>query len=180
MHETKCPNGRDSACVSRDCRILLFCISGSETERTHQGFSFLHISVAPGLITVKTGDSACIQDRFGQCIFSHTDPSDSQEYQLFAFQNKVYHFKVLQIGLNTAPQLLTRLGHTVAGDLHRKGILVLPCIDDCLVHYLDILLNHQLLLLQIAELVGFNRTSRSQNSYHSRHSVPPILPPILS
>ena len=113
--------------------------------------------MAPGLNTVKTGGSACLQDRFGGCIFPHTDPSDSQEYQLFAFQNKVYHFKVLPIGLRTAPQLPTRLEHTVAGDLHRKGILVLPCIDDCLVHYLDKLLNHQLLLLQMAELVGFKQ-----------------------
>ena len=34
----------------------------------------------------------------------------------FAFKNKVYQFQVLPFGLNTAPQVFNRLGHTVTGD----------------------------------------------------------------
>ena len=44
-------------------------------------------------------------------------------------------------GLNTAPQVFTRLGHTVTGYLHRQGISVIPYLDDWLINsvipYLD-------------------------------------------
>ena len=38
---------------------------------------------------------------------------DSRKDLRFAFENKVYQFRVLLFGLNTAPQVFTRLGHTV-------------------------------------------------------------------
>ena len=39
----------------------------------------------------------------------------SRKYLRFAFHNRVYQFQVLPFGLNTAPQVFTRLGHTVTG-----------------------------------------------------------------
>ena len=36
----------------------------------------------------------------------------SRKYLRIAFENKVYQFRVLPFGLNTAPQIFTRLGHT--------------------------------------------------------------------
>ena len=70
---------------------------------------------------------------------------------------KVYQFRVLPFGLNTAPQVFTRLGHTVTAYLHRQGVSVIPYLDDWLVHHPDrqILLRHQALLLDTLDLVGF-------------------------
>ena len=48
---------------------------------------------------------------------------DSRKYLCFAFENKVYQFRVLTFGLNTSPQIITRLGHTVAAYLHNKRCL---------------------------------------------------------
>ena len=52
----------------------------------------------------------------------------SRKYLRFAFENKVYQFRV-PFGLNTAPQIYTRLGHTVTGYLHRLGISVIPYLE---------------------------------------------------
>ena len=75
---------------------------------------------------------------------------------MFAFENEVYQFRVLPFGLNTAPQVFTRLGHRVAAYLHRQGILVIPYIDDWLIHHPDhqALLRHQSQLLDTLDLVG--------------------------
>ena len=61
----------------------------------------------------------------------------SRNYLRFAFENKVFQFRVLPFGLNTAPQIFTRLGHTVTGYLHRLGISVIPYLDNLLVHHPD-------------------------------------------
>ena len=81
----------------------------------------------------------------------------SRKYLRFAFENRVYQFRVLPFGLNTAPQIFTRLGHTVTAYLHRRGISVIPYLDDWLVHHPDrqVLLRHQALLLDTLDLVGF-------------------------
>ena len=57
---------------------------------------------------------------------------------------------MLPFGLNTAPQVFTRLGHTVTGYLHRQGISVIPYQDDWLIHHPD---------------RSFTPTSRSANKY---------------
>ena len=44
---------------------------------------------------------------------------------------------MLPFGLNTAPQVFARLGHTVTGYLHRQGISVIPYLDDWLIHHPD-------------------------------------------
>ena len=81
----------------------------------------------------------------------------SRKYLRFAFENRVYQFQVLPFGLNTAPQVFTRLGHTVSAYLHRQGFSVIPYLDDWLVHHPDhqVLLRHQALLLNTLDLVGF-------------------------
>ena len=75
-----------------------------------------------------------------------------------AFKNKVYQFRVLPFSLNTAPQVFTcpYLGRTVAAYLHRQGILVIPYLDDWLIHHPDrqVLLCHQSQLLDILNMVG--------------------------
>ena len=71
-----------------------------------------------------------VQNRSAGCVFSCTDTSRQQEVLRFAFENKVYQFRVLPFGLNTASQVLTHLGHTVAAYLHRQGISVIPYLDD--------------------------------------------------
>ena len=52
-------------------------------------------------------------------------------------------------GLNTAPQIFTRLGHTVTGYFYRLGISVIPYLDDWLIHHPDrqVLLRHQAQLI---------------------------------
>ena len=72
-------------------------------------------------------------------------------------KNKVYQFQVLPFGLNTAPQVFTRLGHTVTGYLHRQGISVIAYLDDWLIHHPDhkVLLRHQAQLMNTLDLVGF-------------------------
>ena len=81
----------------------------------------------------------------------------SRKYLRFAFENKVYQFQVLPFGLNTAPQVFTRLGHTVTAYLHHQGVSVIPYLDDWLVHHPDrqTLLRHQALLIDTLDLVGF-------------------------
>ena len=59
------------------------------------------------------------------------------------------------LGLNTAPQVFTHLGHTVTGYLHRLRISVIPYLDDWLVHHSDppVLVYHQSQLLNTLDLV---------------------------
>ena len=58
--------------------------------------------------------------------------------------------------MNIAPQVFTRLGHTVAGYLHHVGISVIPYLDDWLVHHPDcqVSLCNQSQLLSTLDLVG--------------------------
>ena len=85
------------------------------------------------LSTMRKGDYAFKIDL--QDAYFHV-PS-SRKYLRFAFINKVYQFRVLPFGLNTAPQVFTRLGHTVTGYLHRLGISVVLYLDDWLIHHPD-------------------------------------------
>ena len=96
-----------------------------------------------------------VQTRSAGCILSCTNTSTQQEVPLFCLRNKVYQFRVLHVSLNTAPRVLTCLGHTVAAYLHRQGISVIPYLDDWLVHYPDcqVLLRHQSQLLNILNMV---------------------------
>ena len=108
------------------------------------------------LSSVEKGDYAfniVLQDAY----FHVPIHPSSRKYLRFAFENRVYQFQVLPFGLNTAPQVFTRLGHTVTAYLHRQGVSVIPYLDDWLVHQPNrqILLRHQALLIDTLDLVGF-------------------------
>ena len=113
---------------------------------------FCMFTTSSVLSSVEKGDYAFKIDL--QDTYFH--PS-SRKYLRFAFENRVYQFRVLPFGLNTAPQIFTRLGHTVTAYLHRQGISVIPYLDDWLVHHPDrqVLLRHQAVLLDTLDLVGF-------------------------
>ena len=96
------------------------------------------------LSSVRKGDYAFKIDLQDAYFHVPIHPS-SRKYLRFAFENKVYQFQVLPFCLNTAPQVFTRLGHTVTGYLHRQGISMIPYLDDWLIHHPDrqVLLRHQ-------------------------------------
>ena len=85
------------------------------------------------LSSVKKGDYAFKIDLQDAYFHVPIHPS-SRKYLRFAFENRVYQFRVLPFGLNT---VFTRLGHTVAAYLHRQGVSVIPYLDDWLIHHLD-------------------------------------------
>ena len=99
------------------------------------------------LRSVEKGDYAFKIDLQDAYFHLPIHPS-SRKYLRFAFENRVYQFQVLPFDLNTAPQVFTRLGHTVTAYLH---------LDDWLIHHPDrqVLLRHQALLLNTLDLVGF-------------------------
>ena len=117
------PKERDNGSAFRLTRVILERIPGKEglrrvasshrskeSERTHSRTSFSYVH-----------DKLC----------------SLRKYLRFAFENRVYQFQVLPFGLNTAPQVFTRLGHTVTAYLHRQGVSVIPYLDDWLVHQPD-------------------------------------------
>ena len=108
------------------------------------------------LSSIRKGDYAFKIDLQDAYFHVPIHPS-SRKYLGFAFENKVYQFQVLPFGLNTAPQVFTRLGHTVTGYLHRQGISVIPYLDDWLIHHPDrqVLLRHQAQLINTLDIVGF-------------------------
>ena len=88
------------------------------------------------LSSVRKGDHAFKIDLQDAYFHVPIHPS-SRKYLRFAFEDKVYQFRVLPFGLNTVPQIFTRLGHSVTGCLHRLGISVIPYLDDWLIHHPD-------------------------------------------
>ena len=117
-------------------------------------------TISSVLSTVEKGDYVSKIDL--QDVYFHVlIHPDSGKYLRFAFKNKVYQFRVLPFSLNTAPQVFTRLGHTVAAYLHHQGISVIPYLDDWLLHHLD----HQALLChqsQILKILDFGRPQVKQ------------------
>ena len=96
------------------------------------------------LSSVEKGDYAFKIDLQDAYFHVPIHPSN-RKYLRFAFENRVYQFQVLPFGLNTAPQIFTRLGHTVTAYLHHQGISVIAYLDDWLIHHPDrqVLLRHQ-------------------------------------
>ena len=71
------------------------------------------------LSSVRKGDYAFKIDLQDAYFYVPIHPS-SRKYLRFAFENKVYQFRVLPFGLNTATQVFIQLGHTVTGYLTQK------------------------------------------------------------
>ena len=161
------PKERDNTGASRFPRLLFKRIPGTEvyrrlasshrskeSERPHSCATFPYVH--DRLCAVEKGDYAFKIDLQDAYFHVPIHPS-SRKYLRFAFENRVYQFQVLPFGLNTAPQVFTRLGHTVSANLHRQGVLVIPYLDDWLVHHPDrqVLLLHQAQLLNTLDLVDF-------------------------
>ena len=92
---------------------------------THIYAPYFHMfTISSVLSTVRKGDYAFKIDRQDAYFHVPIHPS-SRKYIRFAFKNKVYQFRVLPFGLNTAPQVFTRLGHNVMCFLHCLGISVI-------------------------------------------------------
>ena len=150
--------------ISRHSRVLFERIPGTQGIRRVASSYRLKITEPPHfrmhtissvLGTVEGRDymfKIDLQDLYFQLlIFPH-----SRKYLCFAFENKVYQFRVLHFSLNTAPHVLTCLGHSVAAYLHLQGISVIPYRNDSLIHHPDrqVLLHHQSQLLNILNMVG--------------------------
>ena len=155
---------RDNRGASELPRILLKRISGtksfrrvassyrfkSERPNSCTSFPYVHYKLSSDL---RSKRRLCIQNRSAGCLLVPIPPS-SRKYLRFAFENKLYQFRVLPFGRNTAPQVFTPLGHTVTG---HQGISVIPYLDDWLIHHPDrqVLLRHQAQLISTLDLVGF-------------------------
>ena len=83
-----------------------------ESGRTYSRPSFPYVHTSSVLSSIEKGDYAFKIDLQDAYFHVPIHPS-SRKYLRFAFENRVYQFRVLPFGLNTAPQVFTRLGHTV-------------------------------------------------------------------
>ena len=163
------PKERHSRGASRFSRFLFKRIPGTEifrrvaagyrskeSKRPHSctSFPYVHDKLCAKLCRKRR---LRIQIDLQDAYFHVPIHPNSRKYFRFAFENRVYQFQVLPFGLNTAPQVFTRLGHTVTVYLHRQGISVIPYLDDWLIHHPDrqVLLRHQTLLINTLDLVGF-------------------------
>ena len=157
----------DNRGTSGYSRILFKCFPGTQSVRrmSSNRFKTTERSLCTSLSYphYKLSAEYCrkrrlhVQNRSAGCILSCTNTSRQQEvrYLRFAFQNKVYQFRVLPFSLNPAPQVFPHLGHTVAAYLHRQGISVIPYLDDWLIHHPDrqALLWNQFQLLKTLDFV---------------------------
>ena len=159
---------RDNRGVSELPRILLKRIPGTqsfrrvasyrfkESERPHSctSFPYVHYKLSSEL---RSKRRLRFKIDLHDAYFHVPIHPSSRKYLRFAFKNKVYQFRVLPYSLNTAPQVFTRLGHTVTGYLHRQGISVIPYLDHWLIHHPDgqVLLRHQAQLISTLDLVDF-------------------------
>jgi hypothetical protein len=75
----------------------------------------------------------------------------------FAFQGKVYQFRVLPFGLSSAPRVFTHVLEPLVKVLHTRGIQFIPYLDDCLVlaNSVEVLQNHLNQSLQVLQSAGF-------------------------
>ena len=117
-------------------------------------------TISSVLSTVERGNYAFkieLQDAYFHVLI-HPDSRNLR----FAFENKVYQFRVLPFVLNTAPWVFTRLAHRVAAYLHHQAISVILYLEDWLIDHPDcqVLLRHQSQLLHTLNMVGlgFNKS----------------------
>ena len=118
------------------------------TERTHlrTSLSYAHYKFSDYAFKID------LQDAYFHVLIH----PDSRKYLRFAFENKVYQFRVLPFGLNTTPQIFTLLGQTVAAYLYRQGISVIPYLDNWFIQHPEYqaILCHQSQLLKTIDFLG--------------------------
>ena len=111
--------------ASKLSRILLKHVPGSDrfktTERTLFRTSLSCVHYSSVMSTIRKGYYTFKID-LDDAYFHVPIHPDSRKYLSFAYESKVYQFQVFPFFLTTAPQVFTRLGHTVAGYLHRQEI----------------------------------------------------------
>ena len=112
--------------ISRHSRVLLERIPGTQgiwrvapsyrlktTETPHRRFSLSHAHHKLSAEYRQKGRLS-VQNKSAGCVLSCTYTSGQQEVPTFCLRkNKVYQFRVLPFGLNTAPKVFTCLAHTV-------------------------------------------------------------------
>ena len=74
---------------------------------------------------------------------SHQIHPRSRKYLRFLFQGKILQFKVLPLGLTTAPFIFTKLIMAVAAHIRKTGSLVIQYFDDWLLHSASYPINSQ-------------------------------------
>ena len=97
--------------------------------------------------TVRKGDYSFKMDL--QDAYFHVYQSIQMAESTYVLPLKTRYFSS-EYCLNTAPRVFTRLGHTVAAYLHCQRILVIPYLNNWLIHHTDrqVLLCHQSQLLK--------------------------------
>ena len=163
------PKERDNGGASRLTRVLLERIPGkksfrivassyrskkSERPYSWTSFPYVHDKLCAKLCPKRR---LRVQDRCAGCVLPCTDSSKQQKVPQVRLRKQGVPVSSTTVRSNTAPQVFTRLGHTVTAYLHRQGISVIPYLDDWLIHHPDrqVLLRHQVLLLNTLDLVGF-------------------------
>ena len=98
-----------------------------------------------------------VQNRSAGCVLSRTDSSQQQKIPQVRIRKEGVPVSGATIWSEHSPSSFYSTGHTVSGYLHRQGILVIPYLDNWLIHHPDpeVLLRHQAQLMNTLDLVGF-------------------------
>ena len=112
---------------------------------------FHNHTISSGPSTVERGDYG-LQDVYFQVLIH----PDSRKYPYFCLRKQSISVPSTSLRSEHCPQVFICFGHTVEVYLYRKGILVIPYLDDWLIHHPDcqVLLWHQSQLLHTLNMVG--------------------------
>ena len=83
------------------------------------------------IFTSKTGrlhDKIDLQDTYGSVPVA----PKSRCFQVFIFDGKIFGFKVMPFGLNSAPRVFTKLFKPILRPLRSQGMLLIIYLDDLL------------------------------------------------
>ena len=88
------------------------------------------------------GDWAVSIDLKDTCLHIKYTPDPGSTYA-FCFQGRILQFKVLPLGLTTAPFIFTKMIMAVAAHIRKTGSLVIQYFDDWLLHSASYPINSQ-------------------------------------
>ena len=161
--------------ISRHSRVLFERIPATQgrrvassyrlktTEPPHRRSSLLHAHYKLSA-EYRQKRRLRVQNRSAGCVLSCTDTYRQQEVPTVRLRNQGIPVSSTSLWSEHCPQVFTRLGHTVAAYLHHQGILVIPYLDDWLIHHRDsqLLLRHRFQLLNILNMVGLINEAKSE------------------